>query len=124
MSPRPAGSVPCAKGAICYCLDEFSQGRGARTRVSALRKAIADLAPADYAGLTDVFDRHLVSHVISSADARQRIREHLNRFWFDASSRSPFFPGIPVSRIYAEGLLRTLDLSLAGGGRTVPINSW
>jgi hypothetical protein len=112
-----------AKGAICYCLDEFSKGRGARTRIANLRQAIANLAPA-YAGLAEVFDEHLVSHVFTSADSRRGILEHLRESWFDADSPTTYFPGTPVSRIYAEGLLRTLDLSLGGGRRTVPINSW
>jgi hypothetical protein len=123
MSPAPPPNVLCAKGAICYCLDEFSKGPGSRSRLAKLRKAIADLAPA-YAGLAEVFDEYLVSHVFASADTRRSILEHLKERWFDANSRTTYFPRTPVSRIYAEGLLQTLDLSLKGGGRTVPINSW
>jgi hypothetical protein len=115
-------AVPCAKGAVCYCLDEFSQGRGARTRVTRLRDAIAALAPT-YVGLAQVFDQYLLSQVISDADQRQRIVAHLNAFWFDSDSRRPFFPSKPVVQIYAEGVLETLNLSLRGR-RTVPINAW
>lgn len=116
-----AGAVPCAKGAICYCLDEFSKGRGARSRIAKLRDAIAALAPS-YAGLAKVFDEYLMSHVITDADQRQKIVTHLENFWFEPDSK-PFFPDEPVARIYAEGVLETLDLSLKGK-RPIPINSW
>jgi len=121
MSPPPPLS-PVAKGAICFCLDEFSKGPGARARVQALRDAIAALAPA-YAGLSEVFDQHLVSHVFATSATRQKILEHLKKYWFD-NTPDAFFPGKPVSKIYAEGLLKTLDLVLGNADETVPINSW
>lgn len=117
-----AGAVPCAKGAICFCLDEFSKGPGARSRIAKLRAAIAALAPS-YAGLAEVFDQYLMSHVIADADQRQKIVAHLEKFWFDSDSAKPFFPAEPVAKIYAEGVLQTLDLSLKGK-RPVPINAW
>jgi hypothetical protein len=117
----PSG-VPCAKGAICYCLDEFSKGPGARSRVRKLRDAIAALAPT-YSGLAEVFDQYLLSLVIADADQRHRIVAHLKALWFDSASRRPFFPDKPVAEIYAKGVIETLDLSL-GGRRTVPINAW
>jgi len=121
MSGFVVNAVPCAKGAICYCLDEFSKGRGARARIAKLRDAIAALAPS-YEGLAEVFDRYLMSHVITDADQRQQIVAHLKKFWFDPDSK-PFFPADPVARIYAEGVLQTLDLSLKGK-QAVPINAW
>lgn len=115
--------VPCSKGTICYCLDEISKGRGARSRIAKLRAAIAALAPS-YAGLTEVFDEYLVAYVFPDADRRRRIADHLNAYWFDAAALRPFFPTVSVAKIYAEGVLKTLDLSLKGGRRTVPINAW
>jgi hypothetical protein len=115
--------VPCAKGALCYCLDEFSKGPGARSRVTKLRDAIAELAPA-YEGLAEVFDQYLVSHVVDDADQRQRIVAHLKTYWFDSDSQRPFFVGKPVAQIYAEGVLETLDLALKGQRTVVPINAW
>jgi hypothetical protein len=123
MSPHIPKHVPVAKGMILYCLDEISKGRGARARIAKLRKAIADLGPS-YAGLAEVFDKHLVSAVIRSPAVRRRTLDHLNTYWFDPASPRAYFPGTPVSRIYAEGVLRALDLSLKGKGRTVPINAW
>lgn len=122
MGPAPIRNVPCAKGALCYCLDEFSKGRGARSRIAKLRDAIAALAPS-YAGLTEVFDEHLMAHVFPDAGRRQRIVEHLNAFWLDSDSRRPFFPTQPVVQLLAKGVLETLDLSLKGKS-AVPINAW
>jgi hypothetical protein len=122
MGPAPVKTVPCAKGAICYCLDEFSKAPRAGARIARLRDAIAALAPS-YAGLTEVFDQYLLSQVITDAGQRQAIVGHLNAYWFGADTRRPFFPTVPVNRIYAEGVLETLDLSLKGK-RPVPINSW
>jgi hypothetical protein len=114
--------VPCAKGAVCHCLDEFSKGRGARPRVSRLRDAMAALAPA-FDGLTAVFDRYLLSHVITNAAERARVVTHLQQHWFDQSSPDAFFPGVPVPSIYGEGVLKAIDLALAGY-RVVPLNAW
>lgn len=121
MSGLVGNAVPCAKGAICYCLDEFSKGRGARSRIAKLRDAIAALAPS-YEGLAEAFDQYLLSHVITDAGQRQKIVEHLRKFWFEPDSK-PFFPADPVAKIYAEGVLKTLDLSLKGK-RPIPIDSW
>jgi hypothetical protein len=116
-------SVPCAKGVICYCLDEISKGRGARARLTRLRDAIMAIASSDYQGLEDVFDRYLISLVIRDANERTRIAPFLKRYWFDPGSADSFFPGFPVARIYAEGVLKALELSL-NGRRVVPLNAW
>ncbi len=123
MGPAPIKNVPCAKGALCYCLDEFSKGPGARSRIERLRDAIAALAPT-FAGLTEVFDRYLMAHVIPDAEQRQRLAANLDAFWLDARSPRPFFPKAPVREILAKGILETLDLSLKGEKRAVPINAW
>jgi hypothetical protein len=114
--------VPCAKGAIPWCLDEFSKGPGARARVAKLNDAIAKLAPA-YVGLEEVFDTHLFSHVIADRAQRRDKVAQLKRFWFDPDAVKPFYPGKPVAQIYAEGVRKTLELSLKGR-RVVPINAW
>ncbi len=116
-------NVCSSKGPIPYCLDEFSKGRGARSRIAELRDAIAAIAPA-FSGLTGVFDRNLLSHVITDAAERARIVQHLERHWFDPASPVAFFPGVPVASIYAEGVLKALNLALAGRRVVVPLNSW
>jgi len=122
MSGLVDNGVPCAKGAICYCLDEFSKGPGARSRITKLRDAIAGLAPT-YKGLAEVFDEYLMSHVITDKGRRQNIVVYLNAFWFDLSARHPYFSNKPVAEIYAKGVIEALDLSLKGQ-RTVPLNAW
>lgn len=112
----------CAKGAICRCLDDFSKGRGARSRVARLRAALAALAPT-FSGLTAVFDQYLLSHVITDAAERARVVRHLQQHWFDPGSPDPYFPGLPVASIYAEGVIRALDLALAGRP-LLQLNAW
>ena len=83
---------------------------------------MAARAPA-FNELTTVFDRYLLSHVITDAAERARVVAHLQRDWFDETSSDEFFPGVPVASIYAQGVLRALDLALAGR-RVVPLNAW
>ena len=121
MSPPPP-ITPIAKGVVCFCLEEFSKGEGARGRVQALRDAVAALAPG-YGGLAEVLDQHLVRYVFTKAGTRQNILAHLKKYWFD-DTEDAFFPNARVSEIYAEGLLKTLDLALSNKTGTVPIASW
>jgi hypothetical protein len=122
---------PCAKGPIPYCLDECSKGRGARRRLRRLRDAIASLAPT-YQGLEGVFDTYLVSHIYKDPQIRQDLAAYLKKYWFDESSNDAYFKNQHVAVKYAEGVLKTLELSLNGrqpgiagvGHRPVPINAW
>ena len=98
------------------------KGLGPGAGISNLRDAIAALAPT-YEGLSEAFDEHLLAHVFKTRQRRSAV-EKLNNYWFDPDSPTTLFPGKPVARIYAEGVLRTLDLSLRGGRRAVPIESW
>jgi hypothetical protein len=116
-------AVPAAKGAICYCLDEFSTGPGARARVQNLNDAISALAPS-YAGLANAFDQYLLSYKFTTPASRLAIVNFLDTYWFDPKSPVTFFPGVPVAKIYAKGVLQALKLSLGGKGPVVPINSW
>lgn len=116
-------NVPCSKGPVCFALDEFSAGPGARSRVRNLRDAIADLAPG-YVGLAETFDQYLLRYAFNTHAARQAIVDHLNTYWFDPDSPSTYFPGVPVIEIYAEGVLQALELSLNGEGPVVPFDAW
>ena len=115
----------CAKGAICYCLDEFSKPPGARSRIAQLRGALAALAPPAFNGLAAVFGQNLLPFGITNAAERARVVRHLEQHWFNPDPNSPdaYFPGVPVASIYAEGVIRALDLALAGR-RVVPLNAW
>jgi hypothetical protein len=112
---------PCAKGAICYCLDEVSKGRGARSRITQLRDAL-EAAP-DFNDLTRIFDENLLTHVMTAADRRSAVR-HLQRHWFDQASPDAYFPGEPVASIYGQGVIRALNLALASRRGVVPLNAW
>jgi hypothetical protein len=122
MSPALPPDVPCGKGAVCYCLDEFSKGRGARSRVRKLKAALDEIAPG-YVELADVLDEYLLSYVYRNPAERQRITTHLRIFWFGPGAIQPYFPDTEVARIYGEGLSKALEVSLAGQ-RIVPFNAW
>ena len=123
MAALIADKVPSAKGAVCYGLDEISKGAGARARLTKLRKAIAALKPS-YAGLSEVFDEQVVSYVFKTPAVRQQVLAHLNDCWFKPASRAAFFKGQPVAKIYAEGVIKALDLSLSAKGAPTPIDAW
>jgi hypothetical protein len=114
--------VPCAKGWVPYGLDECSKGRGARSRLNRLNEAIALLAPS-YQGLEAVFNTYLLSRIISNPSVRERVVDYLKIHWFDPASPEAYFPQQPVAQIYAQGVLKALELSL-NGRRTVPIDAW
>jgi hypothetical protein len=122
MGARIIPDIPCAKGWVPYGLDQCSRGRGARSRLQRLNESIASLAPR-YQGLETVFDTHLLSHIISNSEVRKKVVEHLKMHWFDVDSPAAFFPGQPVAQIYAQGVLKAVELSL-NGQRTVPIDTW
>ena len=72
----------------------------------------------------DLFDKLALSHVFRTPAVRQQMVAHLNASWFKPASRAAFFKGHPVSRIYAEGVLKALDLSLKRKGAPLPIDAW
>ncbi len=119
---RLPASVPCAKGWVPYSLDQCSKGRGARARLEGLNRAIASLGP-NYQRLADVFNDHLLARIFPDAGLRARIVAHLRTHWFDPSSSEAYFPNQKVAEIYAQGVVKAVDLSLKGR-RPVPINTW
>ena len=119
---RLADDIPCAKGLLPYCLEAASKGAGARARLQKLRDAIAALAPR-YQGLEAVFDRLIVARLFKGGDFRRNAQDYLREYWFDAASPRAHFPGQPVAKIYAEGVLKAIDLALKGQS-VVPISAW
>jgi hypothetical protein len=117
-----AADTPCAKGPIPYYLDLCSKGADARERLMALNDAIRAIGP-NYEGLADVFDRHLMAVMGADSRMRERVRDHLARFWF-SEDRDPYFPGQRVTEKYAQAVLKTIELSLNGVGDPVPIDAW
>ena len=112
----------CARGPVPYWLGQCSIDARAVGRLTALLDAIKRLGPT-YAGLERAFDEHLGAHYCSNADLRRRIAEHLRQHWFSDGPGS-YFPGQKVAQIYAEGVIKTIELSLNGRHHPVPINAW
>jgi hypothetical protein len=111
-----------AKGPIPHWLDCCSLGSDARARLQALLDALKKIGP-DYKGLEDVFDSHLAALFSNDEAFRRRLREHLKQHWFNDGSGS-FFPGQHVAQKYAEGVIKTVELSLKGKQHPVPISAW
>lgn len=117
--------VPCSKGWLLYCLEICSRAPRARDYLQGLKDAIERLGP-DCDGLERVCDEHLIAHVVSgerAAEKRRKIRDHLRNEWFGTSS-DRYFSDWPVARMYAEGLVKALEASLARPGAPAPITSW
>ena len=120
MSPKVPTTITIAKGTLCYALDAFSTGPGARARVQALRAALNALAPG-YEHLAETYDEYLLSKIFPKPSTREAIVEYLRTSWFDPATS--YFPG-PVAQIHAIGVIQALDLSLAAAGAVIPFNSW
>lgn len=116
----PDSSV--AKGPVTHCLDELSSGRGARKGITALAKGIASLRRKNFRGLEHVFAEHLFPSCYSKA-AIKKITEYLGTYWFNEGTG--WWRDLqPIAPIYAVGLLKTLDESLRGKSRPLPIDSY
>jgi hypothetical protein len=125
-------AVPVAKGMVPYCLDVLSRRADAGERLRSLLTAIEAAAP-EFRRLEEIFDRFLVSPVIHSEAARAALRQHLRRHWFDRDSAELWFTR-DTAKIYAEGVMKALRLSLTGGPaspqaapkglRPAPIDGW
>jgi hypothetical protein len=61
---------------------------------------------------------------MTNTRARQEIVEYLGRCWFDDNSTEAYFPNQGVAQIYAEGVLKALELSIKGRRTAVPIDAW
>jgi hypothetical protein len=103
-------------------LDRLSLGPDALQRLLALLEGLRQIRPG-YQGLETVFDTHLASHMAAEPIFRQNLRDYLARYWFNDGPGS-YFPGQKVAQKYTEGVIRTLELSMAGKPRPIPINAW
>ncbi len=111
-----------AKGPVTHCLDELSTGKGARKGLTALAKAVAGLRRKNFRGLEHVFAEHLFAYFYSQASIK-KITEHLGTYWFN--EQTGWWRDVqPIAPIYAVGLLKTIDESLRGKSRPLPIDSY
>ena len=115
----------CAKGPVPYCLDELSTRPNARSQLQELQTAIEGLRADDFRGLENVFGEYLFAPASFAADKGAQAVSMLNRHWFDEKSAEAYFPSLqPIAPIYAQGVLKTLELSLSGRPAPVPIDAW
>jgi len=114
--------TPAAKGAVLHWLDRLSVGKQARENLTALQKAIKALGPT-FQGLENAVDGHLAAPLNTQATVRDGVLKHLKEHWFD-DNPAAYFPGQDLRQKWAEAVMKTLELSLAGRPHPVPINSW
>src|SRR6202023_180003 len=109
-----------ARGPVPYWLGQCSIGARAIERLTVLLDAIRGLGPT-YEGLERAFDECLGAYYCKDADLRRRIAEHLRQHWF-SDGRDAYFQGQKVTQLYAEGVIKTIELSLNGRHHPVPIH--
>ena len=114
---------PVAKGPVTSCLDALSVRDDARARLDELRKAIIALRPREFRGLEKVFARYLFTSFYDKSKIRKSTH-YLRTYWFD--EKTGWWPSFqPIAPIYARGLLRGLNASLARrDARPLPIDSY
>jgi hypothetical protein len=110
---------PIAKGPVTYCLDALSVNAINPTfYLSELRTALFNWAQAPGGvNLADVLDRYLFKPVYTTdASKRTAAVSYLKASWFGTAGT--YFGDI--GKVYASGLVTTLDLSLKDGGNPRP----
>lgn len=110
---------PIAKGPVTYCLDALSVNAINPTYyLGELRTALFNWTQTPGAvGLADVLDKYLFKPVYTTdANKRTAAVNYLKASWFGISGT--YFGDI--GRVYAAGLVQTLELSLIDGGGPRP----
>src|SRR5262245_1167276 len=113
-----------AKGPVVHYLDELSKGADAVQRLQDLRSALKASRSLGYANIAAILAEHLFQPFIARSG---KLELYLNDYWFDATKPTIEFADLqPIAPAYAEGLIKTIDLSLAEGrdGRPKPIDGW
>src|SRR5215475_9245867 len=117
---------PIAKGPVVHYLDELSKGEDARLRLEELRRTLEDQRDCGYQDLATILAEHLFKPFTTVARS-ERIRAYLNDYWFDHRKATVEFTDLqPIAPAYGAGLIKTIDLSLAGvrDGRPKTIDGW
>jgi hypothetical protein len=114
-----------AKGPVLHFLDEMSRRPDARALLEHLQRALEDKSRSNFSNVHEAFDQHLFSPLSVGSATIAGISGYLKKHWTDEKSSDTYFPEFqPVAPIVAEGLLKTLELSLAGQPNPKPIDSW
>lgn len=113
-----------AKGPVFVALDDMSVRPDAGTLLSQLATAISGTATS-YSNLDDIFAQHLFTPMGMTEALRPDSLAYLKRTWYDANSKDNFFHAYqPIGPIIGQGFLKTIEISLKGGGTPLPIDSW
>lgn len=114
-----------AKGPVLHYLDEMSRRPDARTLLQQLHGGIAENSGNNFVNLHQILDQHLLSPLKVGSATIAAISDYLHKHWTDEHSADTYFPEFqPIAAIVAEGLLKTLELSLAGEPNPRPIDAW
>lgn len=117
-----ATNDPVAKGPVTRGLDELSVRNDARPRMLQLHEDLRRLADSEFQGLEEVLAKHLFRELYDQQQV-DNIKRYLKTNWF--SHETGWWPAFqPVAPIYALGLLRTLNASLASKDAPFPIDSY
>ena len=113
---------PCAKGPVTYCLDELSVKNDAPALMQKLADEITKLEANNFHDLEKALETYLLQVVYNDAVKSAKVAAYLKQYWFDETSSDVFFPEIqPIAPVYAQGLLKTLELAK---DQKLPIDSW
>jgi hypothetical protein len=116
---------PCAKGPVLYGLDEMSKSAMARENLERLHRAVEELRARSFSGLENVFESALFTPLNVVPQDRRNWTSALAKYWFDENSPSAYFRTLqPIAPTYAEGVLKTIELSLRGDPVPTPIDAW
>jgi hypothetical protein len=113
-----------AKGPVVYYLDELSKGSDAIQRLRDLQTALVAARDDGYRHIAAILAQHLFEPFMARSE---KLQAYLNNYWFDEGKPTVEFTDLqPIAAAYAEGLIKTIDLSLQGerGGRPKPIDGW
>ena len=122
---NPYSQNTCAKGPVPFCLEEMSKQPNARANLDSLGKAIEGLRSSNFFGLEKVFEAQLFQPTNFDPQQIAPATQSLEAHWFNENSPDAYFPDFqPIAQIYAEGVLKALELSLKGLPDPIPIESW
>jgi hypothetical protein len=103
----------------------MSRRSDARSLLERLRTAIAGASSNNYSNLDAVFNQYIFAPINVSSAVAAGFADYLRKHWLDPNSQQTYFPGFqPIAPIAAQGILKTLDLSLANQPNPKPIDAW
>lgn len=115
-----------AKGPVVHYLDEMSKGVDAQQRLEDLKRGLVAARCNPQLDLAAILTEHLFDPFIA-ANKAGKLHDYLHDYWFDDQNSTVEFAALqPIAPAYAEGIIKTIELSLSGlrDERPKPIDSW